>query len=95
MQIQIQGRGINVRDQLKEHIENELSRLDRLQTRVIDVDVVLDGKLHQKVAHIKVKVPEQTLVASETADKFEIAVDAAVDKLIDQVKKYKEKLRGY
>ena len=95
MQVIIQGHGINVRDNLKTHIENELSRLDKLHDRIIDADVVLEGKLHQKEAQIKVKVPEETLIAKDTADKFEIAVESAVDKLVDQMKKYKEKMRGY
>ncbi|MFH0882063.1 MAG: ribosome-associated translation inhibitor RaiA [bacterium] len=95
MKIVIQGRGINVRDSLKEYIEQELGRLDRLYPRIVDADVVLEGKLHQKEVLIKVNVPDQLLMATETADKFEIATEGAVDKLVEQVKKYKEKLRGH
>ena len=95
MKIVIQGRGINVRDTLKEYIEQELGRLDRLYPRIVDADVVLEGKLHQKEVMIKVNVPDQLLVATETADKFEVAAESAVDKLCEQVKKYKEKLRGH
>ena len=95
MKIVIQGRGINVRDSLKDYIEQELGRLDRLYPRIVDADVVLEGKLHQKEVMIKVNVPDQQLVATETADKFEIATEGAVDKLVEQVKKYKEKLRGH
>jgi len=95
MQVIIQGHGINVRDELKAFIEKELTRLEKLHDRVIDVDVVLEGKLHYKEAQIRVSVPEHQLIASEKAEKFEIAVEAAVDKLVDQLKKYKEKLRGH
>jgi putative sigma-54 modulation protein len=95
MQIVIQGHGINVRDELKSHVEKELSKLEKYYSRIVDADVVLEGKLHQKTASIKLKVPEQLLIASEEADKFEVAVSAAVDKLTEQLKKYKEKLRGH
>lgn len=95
MQVIIQGHGINVRDELKEYIEKELERLEKLHDRITDVDVVLDGRLHYKEAQIKVSVPEDLLIASEKADKFEVATKAAVDKLVDQLKKYKEKLRGH
>ncbi len=95
MRIVIQGRGINVRDSLKSHIEQELNRLDRLYPRITDADVVLEGKLHQKEVRIKLNVPDQLLVANERANKFEIAAESAVDKLVDQVKKYKDKLRGH
>jgi ribosomal subunit interface protein len=71
MKIVIQGRGINVRDSLKEYIEQELNRLDRLYPRIVDAGVVLEGKLHQKEVMIKVNVPDQLLMATETADKFD------------------------
>ena len=95
MQVIIQGHGINVRDELKTYIEKEMTRLEKLHDRITDVDVVLEGKLHFKEAQIKVSVPETVLIASEKADKFEVAVESAVDKLVDQLKKYKEKLRGH
>ena len=95
MQIVIQGHGINVRDELKQHIEKEIGKLEKYYSRIVDADVVLEGELHQKQAQIKLKVPDQTLIASEVADKFEIAVSSSVDKLIEQLKKYKEKLRGH
>jgi len=94
MQVTIQGRGINVRDELKEYIEKELSRLDKFFDRIIDADVVLDGKLHKKEVSVKVKVPDQVLVGSGIADKFEIAIEDTVDKLVEQLKKYKAKLRA-
>lgn len=95
MQIVIQGHGINVRDQLKEFIEKELARLEKYYNRIIDADVVLEGKLHQKEVKITLKVPDQILRASDTASQFEVAAAGSVDKLVEQLKKYKEKLRGH
>jgi putative sigma-54 modulation protein len=94
MQVTIQGRGINVRDELKAYIEKELTRLEKFFDRIVDADVVLDGKLHQKEVSIKIKVPDQILVGSGIADKFEVAVEDSVDKLVEQLKKYKAKLRA-
>lgn len=94
MQVTIQGRGINVREDLKRQITRELEKLRKFHDRITGADVVLEGKLHQKEAQIRLGVPEQTLVATSMADKFEVAVKDAVDKLSEQVKRYKEKLRG-
>ncbi len=93
MQVIIQGDGINVRDQLKEYIEKELERLERYYDRLMDADVILEGQLHQKEARIKLALPRETLFASATSDKFETSVESAVDKLVEQLKRHKEKLR--
>ncbi|HEX05054.1 MAG TPA: ribosome-associated translation inhibitor RaiA [Bacteroidetes bacterium] len=93
MQVIIQGDGINVRDELKEHIEKEIARLDKYYDRLIQADVVLEGHTHQKEARVRLELPRESLFASETSDKFEISIESAVDKLVEQLKRYKEKLR--
>ncbi len=95
MRIIIEARRFSARDELKEYIEKEVQRLNRYFDRIHEVEVTLEGKLNRKEAMIRVKVPDQTLVASEIAGTFEIATESAVDKLAQQVKKYKEKMRKY
>lgn len=95
MQVIIQGDGINVRDDLRKHIEDEVGRLDKYFDRIMEADVVLEGKLHQKEARVRVQLPREVLFASEMSSAFETSVDAAVDKLVEQVKRHKEKIRNY
>ena len=93
MKVTVEARHFKAREELKESTEKEVLRLNKYFSRIISTDVILDGKLDKKQATIKVNVPDQTLIASATADKFEIAVESAVDKLGLQLKKYKNKLR--
>ena len=93
MKVTVEARKFKARDDLRTYCEKEVGRLDRYFDRILDAEVTLEGKQDKKMATVKVAVPEQTLVASETADKFEIAVEASVDKLVVQLKKYKSKLR--
>ncbi|MBS1261241.1 MAG: Ribosome hibernation promotion factor [Calditrichaeota bacterium] len=95
MQVIIQGDGINLRDGLKAHIEKEVSKLHRFYDRLMEADVVLEGKLHQKAAKIRLQLPRETLVASDTTESFETSVDSAVNKLTEQLKRHKEKLRNH
>ena len=90
--ITIESRHFSARDSLKEYIEKEISRLNRYYDRIISAHVILDGKLEKKQATVKISVWGQQLISSETAPKFEIAIESAVDKLVQQVKKYKTKL---
>ena len=93
MKVIVEARHFKAREALQKSTEKEVNRLEKFFDRIVSADVILDGKLNKKEATVRVKVPDQTLIASETADKFEIAVESAVDKLEIQLKKYKEKLR--
>lgn len=92
MNVTIESRHFHARDSLKEYAEKEVDRLSRYYNRVMDAHIVLDGKHENKQATIKINVWGQQLVATETAPKFEIAIEATVDKLVHQIKKYKDKL---
>ncbi len=94
MQVIIEARHFNLRDELREYTEKAVPRLEKFYDRIVDVEVTYEGKLNRKEATVKVGVYGQTLVASEIADKFEISLDAALDKLELQLKKYKEKLQA-
>lgn len=93
MQVIIQGDGINLRDELKEYVEKETARLEKYYDRLTTATVILEGQMHQKEARIRLELPRESLFASETSDKFEISVESAVDKLVEQLKRHKEKLR--
>ncbi len=92
MDVTVEARHFKARETLHKSTVKELKRLEKYFPRIISAHVILDGKLDKKEATVKVNVPEQTLVAKEMADKFEIAVESAVDKLRQQLSKYKDKL---
>jgi Ribosome-associated protein Y (PSrp-1) len=64
-------------------------------TGYIDCSVTLrlenNGRIRDKVAEIKLKVPGAVLVASESQRSFEAAVDLLVDNLRRQLTRYKER----
>ncbi len=94
MKVIVEARRFTLRNELKEYTENAVQKLDRFFDRIMEVEVTYEGKGHQKEAALKVSVSGSTLVASEVADKFEVALDAALEKMEKQLKKYKEKLRA-
>jgi len=94
MKIQITSRKFKAKDTLKEFIEAEVSRLERFNDDIIDVDVVLSfihNKDSIKSAEIKVKLPKKVLVAIETSEEFSKSVTVAVDKMIRQLRQFKSK----
>lgn len=79
-------------------IEKKLSKIDALFDNVIRTEVSLklenSGKIKDKIAEIKVKLPGAVLVVKEQAKTFEFSVDRATSSLRRQIIKYKEKMRA-
>lgn len=99
MRIHIQAIQFTASEQLVEFIEKKVAKLEHFYDRIIDVEVylTLDNKsshIKDKIVRIKVNLPRVQLVASERSKQFETATDLAIDSVIRQLKRYKEKLRG-
>jgi putative sigma-54 modulation protein len=60
----------------------------------IDVYLKLDNVVHQikdKIAEIRVKVPRHEIFVKQTSKSFEASFDNALESIIIQIKKLKEK----
>lgn len=99
MELQIRSNGTKVTDGMREFIDRRMSKLDRLADRVVD------AQLELRTEHPRAGVPLTTaqltlhtghhiIRAEERADDPAKAIDAAIDKLIRQVRKYNTKRRG-
>ncbi|MCK6601504.1 MAG: ribosome-associated translation inhibitor RaiA [Bacteroidetes bacterium] len=96
------ARHFNAREELKEYVMNATSKLEKYYDNIIDCTVTLDYEKnnsqngqHIKIVEIKVNVFNQLMKATEKSEHFEVAIDAAVDDLIKQLKKYKELKRDH
>jgi putative sigma-54 modulation protein len=94
MKVKITARKFKARDALKDYIQNELEALSKFSDDILDVEVILsyqNNKDSVKIAEIIIQVPGQTLTIMEESEEFEISIKAAVNKLIRQLQKIKEK----
>jgi putative sigma-54 modulation protein len=94
MNIAITARKFKAHDTLKNFITGEVSSLEKFYDDILDVDVILsfhNSKDSLKSAEIIIKVPGQTLTATEETDDFKKSVNAAIEKLSRQLKKLKTK----
>ncbi len=97
MEIHITSLHFAADHKLTEYIERKTSKLELFYDRIIDTKVYLklenSGQVRGKIVEMKINVPGDTLVATETNTTFEAAADVAVDNMIRQLIKYKERLR--
>lgn len=96
MQIQVTGHQVEVTPALREYAVGKVERLARLFEQNTGAHVILsvDTKLAHK-AECQLNVPGKQLYAdAEHADMY-AAIDAMIDRLDMQVRKYKSKLTDH
>ena len=103
MQIQISGQHIQVTPALRERVEQQLGRFERLFDNITALDVVLSVDKNEHKAGGTLHCSGTRLHADGIArldddnknDTLYTAIDAMVAKLADQLKKHKEKLKDH
>jgi putative sigma-54 modulation protein len=96
MNVNIQTVHFDADTRLIEHVNRKIGRLSNLHDRISKVDVYLklDNVVHQikdKVVEIRVKVPRHEFFVKQTTKSFEESFDAALDSMVNQIRKTKEK----
>lgn len=96
MTVHIQTVRFDADSKLIEHVNRKIEKLENYHDRIIKVDVFLklDNVVHQikdKIAEIRVKVPRHEFFVKQTSKSFEESFDAALDSLINQMKRTKDK----
>lgn len=79
------------------YIEKKVSKLSQFHDRITKVDVYLklDNIVHNikdKIAEIKVNIPHYEFFVKQSSKSFEESFDEAMDAVITQIKRKKEKL---
>lgn len=99
MDIKIQSIHFDATAQLQAFIEKKVNKLEKYCDGITSAEVVLKVVKPEtsmnKEASIKLLVPRaDDIYSQKVADTFEEAVDNAIDALVKQLQKNKEKTRG-
>ncbi|MEY4661443.1 MAG: ribosome-associated translation inhibitor RaiA [Bacteroidota bacterium] len=81
---------------LIDHVEKKVAKLSQHHDRIMRVDVYLklDNVVHQikdKIAEIRLTIPRHELFVKQSTKSFEESFDLALDSILVQIKKVKEK----
>nr|VFK18752.1 MAG: putative sigma-54 modulation protein [Candidatus Kentron sp. LFY] len=91
MQIDLTGQNIEVTQALRDYIDNKFTRLERRYDYITSVHVVLGvEKLRQK-AEATIYMSRGNLHAYAEGGDMYASIDALMDKLDRQIRRYKEK----
>jgi putative sigma-54 modulation protein len=92
MNVLITGRNVDVTPELRDLIENKVSRVARYFNRIQRIDVIIELAKYRHVVEMIVKADLITVQAHEAAPELRTAVDAVITKVIKQIRRKKEKL---
>lgn len=97
MNVNIQTVHFDADIKLVSYIEKKVSKLTQYHDRITKVDVYLklDNVVHtikDKIAEIKIQIPRHEFFVKQSSKSFEESFDAAMESMITQIKRKKEKL---
>ena len=96
MIVHVQTRHFEADGKLVAYVTKRIEKLQQYHDRIIKVDVflILDNVVHNikdKIAEIRVHVPKGDLFVKSTSKSFEASFDEALESVINQIKRKKEK----
>lgn len=96
MDVQIQTVHFDADQKLISHINKKVEKLKTFSDNITNVEIFLkleniSQKVKDKIAEIKVSIPKASLFAKHESKSFEESFDLALDSMVAQIKKNKEK----
>ena len=99
MKVQTEAIHFSADNRLLSVIENKLVKLETFFDRIIEARVILklenSGQIRDKIAEIKLHLPNGIIFIKETSKTFEAALDKAIVALKRQLVKFKEKAASH
>lgn len=91
----INGRNVQVTDGMREYLMDKLAKLDKYETRIIDITVTMDIQRFEHQVDIIVKLNQIKIKSTATTENMYASIDKAVDKIQAQLKKYKQRIQDH
>ena len=96
MNLNIQTVHFDADVKLRNHIEQKIQKLNQFHDRITNVNIYLKldnivHKIKDKIVEIKVAIPKHEFFVRQSCKSFEESFDMAMDSIVNQIKKQKEK----
>ncbi len=91
MEVHFTGRHYEVPQELKDYVAKKLEKLNNLEDRIGEVRVILSAEGYRQIAEIKFLARGHEFVGRDESADMQASVDLVLEKLAEQVKRYKER----
>ncbi len=91
MKIIFKGKNIEVTEALRNYVEKRLSKIERYLDHILEVIVTLSVEKSRQIVEVTLQTNGALIRAEEETNDMYTSIDKVTDKLVKQIKKYKEK----
>ncbi|MBN1384972.1 MAG: ribosome-associated translation inhibitor RaiA [Elusimicrobia bacterium] len=95
MLVSIRAMKVKVRESLLDYIKEKLSKTQKYSSKINKIEVFLSQQKYMCTVDIIINVSGQTVKIHQRSTDFHSAVDIAVDKISQQLRKQKERLKEH
>ncbi len=92
MNINVQGKNIEITEDLKEYAVNKLNKMTRYFGNIQSVTITLGLERGRSTAEITLLASGKVVRSEELGSDMYLAIDFAIEKLEKQIRRYKERL---
>ena len=92
MQIAIRGKGIDVTNALKDHVEKKVGKIEKFFEMPLTAQVTLNVERDRHIVEVTVPVNGMYIRGEEATGDMYASIDLVVDKLEKQIEKYKTRI---
>lgn len=93
--IKVTGRHVQITDSMKDYVMEKISKIERFTNRIIDVNVIMDIQKLDHFVELILKTGNLKIVSHGVSTDMYASIDKAVDKLENQLRRYKSKIQDY
>ncbi len=91
MQITTTARHFDLTNAIRDHVEDSASKLNKYFDHILNAHFILSIENNRSKAEMVLNIPKNNFMSEATATDMYIAIDDAVDKMENQIKKIKDK----
>lgn len=96
MDVRCVGKNLKVTKEMKDHVEDKISRLGKFAPRTVQAHVVLGKEKYIYYAHVTVQGKNlQAYGEGKQKENLFAAVDQAVERVSKQLKKFRDKIKDH
>lgn len=93
--IMVTGRHVLVTESMKNYLMEKLTKLERFSPRLIDVIATMDIQKFEHRVDLVIRFNNMKIKSHATTDDMYASIDMAVDKLQNQIRRYKNKIQDH
>lgn len=90
--VYVTGRNVQITDSLHAYALDKLSKIERFNVRIVEIDITMDVQREDHMVDIVAKIDHLKIRSEATTSNMYASIDLAIDKLQSQLRKYRSRI---